>query len=704
MDCNTENFEFHSDHRLINCKLKINKLRLFKKPGKSSINILVKDNNFDYINEINKNLQLADSLSDITTAIKNASNVLIEKSENLKKEKVLPDDITLLIKRREKLKLHLRNKKVKIEFSIICKLIKNRIKQFKNDNKNKIIERILNDNKSTKKIKKQLSIGKHWINYMVDTNGNKIFDRKKINKLATEYYTKIYNTDSVTTPNVLKIEEEDQIPNFIYEELENVVESLKNNKSTGHDKICNEQIKYGGDLLRHKLLANFNQILQSQQIPLDWKKSEIILIFKKGDRHQIENYRPITISSTLAKIFSKLLVTRLNPILNFQQPREQAGFRKSFCTIDHLHTINQIIEKGLEYQIEVHLAFIDFSKAFDSINHDYLFSALKNQGLSMKLINLIKNLYTDLETRIITDQTGDYFKINRGVKQGDPLSPLLFNCLLEEIFKNLNWENRGININGEYLNNLRFADDVIIITTNPFELTNLIRELNEAAKKAGLSININKTKILSTNPNLEINIDNSKIEIVDEVVYLGQLISLKNKTEKEVNRRISLAWKKYWSLKHILKGPFSYYQKSQIFNSCIIPVISYGSQSWAMTNKEINRLNVTQNSMERSMLGIKLKDKINLKIIKNKFKFNNNIIRVIKRLKWKWAGHISRMKDNRWTYRSTFWFLAQNKRKKGKQKKRWRDDIGNFIKYNLFHRIAIDRVEWDRLQEAYAHF
>lgn len=85
-------------------------------------------------------------------------------------------------------------------------------------------------------------------------------------------------------------------------------------------------------------------------------------------------------------------------------------------------------------------------------------------------------MYSDLTARVISDTTGTYFNIQKGVRQGDPLSPVLFNCALEEVFRRLNWTNEGIDINGSRLNNLRYADDITLIATNLPQLKNMLLE------------------------------------------------------------------------------------------------------------------------------------------------------------------------------------------------------------------------------------
>ena len=117
---------------------------------------------------------------------------------------------------------------------------------------------------------------------------------------------------------------------------------------------------------------------------------------------------------------------------------------------------------------------------------------------------------------------------------------------------------------------------------------------------------MNKTKIICTEHNNT------------EIKYLGQNISLENRTSKEIERRTTIWWKKFWSLKHILKGPFTLENKIKVIKSGIILTITYGTQTWSMTNKDEKRILVTQNSMEKAICGVKIKNKISMKSIKKK--------------------------------------------------------------------------------------
>ena len=149
--------------------------------------------------------------------------------------------------------------------------------------------------------------------------------------------------------------------------------------------------------------------------------------------------------------------------LDENHPREQAGFRKGYSTTDHLQALNQIIEKSNEYNLPLCIGFIDYEKAFDTVEHFAILEALRKTNVNETYINILQNIYNQATARVHLDKlVSTEFQIHRGVRQGDPLSPILFTAVMEEVFKKAEIS-EGVNVDGENLSNLRFADDVALL-------------------------------------------------------------------------------------------------------------------------------------------------------------------------------------------------------------------------------------------------
>ena len=113
--------------------------------------------------------------------------------------------------------------------------------------------------------------------------------------------------------------------------------------------------------------------------------------------------------------------------------------------------------------------------------------------------------------------------------------------------------------------------------------------------------------------------------------------------------------------------------KRKVFNQCVLPATTYGCQTWSLKKALVKKLETSQRSMIRKMLNVKLKDRIRISIIRQRTRLTD-IVQYVTNTKWKWAGHIAQIKDNRWTIRSTVWQI-RGIRSVGRPKRRWRDDI-----------------------------
>ncbi|CAH2101778.1 unnamed protein product [Euphydryas editha] len=313
---------------------------------------------------------------------------------------------------------------------------------------------------------------------------------------------------------------------------------------------------------------------------------------------------------------------------------------------------------------------------------------------------VLKNIYDNNTSRVKLETTGPPIQIKRGVRQGDPISPTIFIAVLESIIGKLNWEKVGININGRYLSHLRFADDIVLLSESTTQLQLMINSLHEESRKAGLEINLDKTNIMTNHTKIPIYLRNRPLSYTDTYIYLGKQISFNPRNnELEVERRVNITWRKFWNLKEILKSDMSINLKSRVMNTCLLPSLTYACQTWKFTSKLKNKIITSQRSMERSILKIKKIQKIRHTAIRQK----TNVIDALnysQKLKWRWAGHVARLNDNRWTKMTTSWLGPSGQRKRGRPNTRWTDDI---IKIAGTHwmREAEDKEKWLSLEEAF---
>ncbi|CAM4769584.1 unnamed protein product [Rotaria magnacalcarata] len=333
-----------------------------------------------------------------------------------------------------------------------------------------------------------------------DKQGRDLMEKEDIKKRWREYTEELYkkDTQSIDVNDGSTIELE---PDILESEIKWALECKANNKAPGIDEIPAELFKILGDDAVKILLAICQQIWKTQQWPKDWKRSIYIPIPKKGSAKECSNYRTIALISHASKIMLKILQARLEQYMARELPDVQAGFRRGRGTRDHIANIRWIMEKAREFQKDIYICFIDYTKAFDCADHNTLWTVLNDMGVPKHLICLLKNLYTDQEATVRTEYgLTEWFKNEKGVRQGCILSPCLFNLYVEYIMRNaeIDETEAAIKISGRNINNLRYADDTTLMAENEDDLKTLLMKVKEESAKAGLLLNIKKTKIMST--------------------------------------------------------------------------------------------------------------------------------------------------------------------------------------------------------------
>ena len=227
--------------------------------------------------------------------------------------------------------------------------------------------------------------------------------------------------------------------------------SITLNKASGGDGIPVELFQIIKDDALKVLHSILQQIWKTWQWPQEWKRSVFIAIPKKGNAKECSNYGTIALISHTSKVMLKTIQDRFQKYVNCELPYVQAGFRKGRRTRDQLDNILWIVKKQRKFQKNIDLCFIDYTKAFDCVDHNNLWEILQEIGIPDHLTCLLRNLYAGQETTVSNRHgTTDWFQIGKGVCQSCILSPCLFNLYAQYIMQNTRMDEAqaGIKIAG----------------------------------------------------------------------------------------------------------------------------------------------------------------------------------------------------------------------------------------------------------------
>ncbi|KAE9419314.1 hypothetical protein Angca_009195, partial [Angiostrongylus cantonensis] len=222
----------------------------------------------------------------------------------------------------------------------------------------------------------------------------------------------------------------------------------------------------------------------------------------------------------------------------------QAGFRKGFSTIDHIHTIIRLIEASQEYKRPLCLTFINLQKAFDSIETEAVMEAFGSQGIPTQYIKILRELHKNFTTKISPFYNDINVDVKRGVRQGDTISPKLFTATLQNVMRTLEWDNMGAKFDGRQIHHLRFADDIVLITPDISQAERMLADFDKACGKNGLRLDLTKTMFMKNGLVLfaPFTLNETNISECSSYVYLGREINMMNDLVPELSRRKRAAW------------------------------------------------------------------------------------------------------------------------------------------------------------------
>jgi hypothetical protein len=282
------------------------------------------------------------------------------------------------------------------------------------------------------------------------------------------------------------------------QQLQQALSKLKNAKSVGVDNIPGEFLKYGGATLKSALLDLFNKIKLLEKIPEEWFEGIVKPIHKDGNRELLSNYRGITISCVIYKVLVSIIE---NQVMNYVEDKNllgetQGAFRKGRRCEDHIFVLKGICSHRKSKKKKTYLAFLDVSKAFDTLDRGEMFCTLWDRGIQGKAWRLIRMLYHRVDNKVIFgNYESEIFQVVNGVKQGCILSPSLFNLVMLDLDILLQGHG-GVTIGSNKIRGLYYADDIVLFADSENDLVHMLSLANIFANKWGLKFNSVKSQIL----------------------------------------------------------------------------------------------------------------------------------------------------------------------------------------------------------------
>lgn len=472
--------------------------------------------------------------------------------------------------------------------------------------------------------------------------------------------------------------------------LSNAFAKITAGKASGGDNVQGEFLQRLGDREREALLEIFNDRLSGGPKPAAWESPTAILLQKQSGASWVKDFRPITISSVVARVYDRMLLEFLEPFCQ-SWTTNQFGNRKTYQCSEAVHSLRRVFEKQWLFRRHCSCAKFDVEKAFDSTSHECIVDCLKSLGVPEWLIVAVMAEYEDTKMKVVVDEREmGVVPLRRGVRQGSPLSAMLFQLTLDytmlEVIKK--WEVAGFGVKihwgdaecdslnfehfSQLLNNLCFADDQTLIAENPEDLKVMIDDVCSAISKAGLKLSLKKCTWMSSKETLEdfkITVRYVEIERVNEIVLLGNVVSTNCSADSELDHRIERAWKYFRAKSSLFMNREAKISKRlQLWNRTVARSLLWGMETLTLHESQLQRLNREQNLMVCKMMGLRRfvedgESWVEWMIRKTRmarttidYHSEGPIASMYLSKHFQWAGHVARMDSQRWAFRTSSWY------------------------------------------------
>nr|KAG5693732.1 hypothetical protein BaRGS_002115 [Batillaria attramentaria] len=397
------------------------------------------------------------------------------------------------------------------------------------------------------------------------------------------------------------------------------------------------------------------------------------------------------------KVLNGILLERMREAVDPTLRDQQAGFRRNRSCADQIASLRIIVEQSLEWNSPLYINFIDYEKAFDSVDREALWKLLRHYGVPGKIISLIQCTYQDMSCRIAhAGQLSESFEVKTGVRQGCLLSPFLFLLVIDWIMKTTTaGRKNGIQWTlWTQLDDLDFADDLALLSHSHSQMQDKTTCLEATSAGAGLKINRKKTELMRINAtaNTPVTVGGEPIREVESFVYLGSVVDGQGGTGRDVTAGVGKAGAAMVMLKNVWASKVvSIRTKLRIFGSNVGSVLLCGCEAWRTAGTVRQRIQTFLNACLGRIFGIRWPEGVRGGGLWGRAG-RGPVAKQILRRKWGWIGHTLRKPASSTTRQALTW-NPQGKRKRGRPRNGWRRDTEAELCADVMH-------TWQRLETA----
>ena len=432
------------------------------------------------------------------------------------------------------------------------------------------------------------------------------------------------------------------------EEVREALGAMRNTSSPGADGLGAGLLKLGDSALLSWLHRVIKAAWTTGTAPTAWKQVQMVALPKSG-APKLDNFRGITLIDVCGKVYVTIIHHRIRALLNSQLMDAQFGFRPGRGTNGAQNCLTTLVDMSVGHGVPLHAAFVDFRKAFDSVNREALWTVLAARGVGPKLLALIRDLYSGCEARVLANgQTSSWFPMSTGVRQGCPMSPTLFNVFIDFLARLVTARCHAQGIRGyrfayriggrlvqpathsddiAHTLMLLYADDLVLFAHDAASLREALLVLERTAMEWGMQLNYAKTVVVqfgsepqpggqgpdnqedgarpAAAPPTSTQLAHGLVTHADHFKYLGSIVEASGSRERELSRRLQLAGAAFHQLhaRVFASREVSLGTKLTIYNAVVVPTLMYGAAAtWALTGRQLQRASAFHNNCLRRLL------------------------------------------------------------------------------------------------------